>query len=712
MTDEHLPDTGKSPYDTNIITHLALEANAEIEQGSVTITVSPGNPDQEIYTEPTPADGTLVGDGGGTGTINYVTGEITLIAGSGWGGGSNVRIDFNYWPALPCMGIHQLELRGINAEQTIAFDTVYVYYWDTTDQRFEEINVPNTQTFTGTNSQFFWTLNTRTGVDNGGTDTPRSVFLVTNFNQGGDQVYLYDREALTADRWQQFSPRISATPVNSFLEQSLMLVNFKGRVVALNTWEGTTLAGSLNYSNRARWCRNGDFLDTLVMADGDVWRHDIQGYGGYIDAPTSEAIVSAAFVRDSLIVGFERSTWRLRYTANELLPFVWEIIDSEFGDESTFSPVRMDKGKLSVGQKGIIACDAINVERIDTKIPDEVFRIHNENEGNTRVHGIRDYDKQLVYWTYPDADLNRKYPDKVLVFNLENQAWSFFKDSLTCFGVLQEFDDRTWEDFTDTTWEQAQFAWVDTSLQSLYPDVIAGNQHGYIVDIQKLSRNDPGLAITVITDVADTPVQLTIPDHNLSTGEFIRIVGVLGTANVLNDTSYIVNVDESVVGFEDNITLSEYNSERGIFETVILTGATTYLGGGEMILLHDYRARMKKYNFLADGKSIEMGYIDFLLDQTTNGQFSVELYADHNDESAINNGADSFFNTTVQTEPYESDIEGQSKLLHRFFCRMHLQFLQFELNLSPIQKVDPQIHDSEINLYSITMWADQSGRLT
>jgi hypothetical protein len=700
FTAESIGNLAASPNTINVFAVVApaiTETNAEIEVGSVEITIAPA----VVLTDQ--GNGTLTSATPGySATINYRTSNI-IITHTGALTGNAMTINFVYYPALPCMGIHQLELGAINAEQTIAFDPVYVYHWDTADERFEELNPGNTQTFTGTDSDFFWTCNTRTTVDNGGVTTPRSVFLVTNFYQAGDQMYLYDSGAVAANRWQVFSPRINATGANTFLEQALILINYKGRVVALNTWEGINLGGSLHYPNRARWCRNGDFLDTLTMANIDVWRHDIQGNGGYIDAPTSEAIISAEFVRDTLVVGFERSTWKLRYTANEILPFVWERIDSEYGNESTFSTVIMDKGQMSVGQKGITACDGTNVQRIDIKIPDEVFRMHNDNNGNKRVHGIRDYDKELVYWTYPDSNLNRKFPDKVLVFNLENQSWAFFKDSFTVFGVLQKFADQTWSDYDDISWEQAQFAWVDTSLQSLYPTTIAGNQHGYIVEVQRLSRNDPGLAITNIT--AGTPTQLEIPNHNLSTGNiiegsFIQVVNVNGGGNTLNGNSYKVNYID-----DDNITLSDAITGAPI------TTVGVYGGGGEVILLHDYRIRTKKFNFLEYGKSIEVGYIDFLVDQTTNGEFSVKMFADHNDTVQINSD-DSFFNTIVLTQPYDSDIVGQSKLLHRFFSRIGVQFLQFELNLSPTQKVNNQIHDSDITIYTITTWIDASGRLT
>ena len=97
------------------------------------------------------------------------------------------------------------------------------------------------------------------------------------------------------------------------------------------------------------------------------------------------------------------------YTGNQVLPFIWQKINTELGAESTFSVVPFDKVILGVGNVGIHACNGANVERIDDKIPDEVFRIHNENEGVQRVYGIRDYDVEMVYWTFPSQEENSTF---------------------------------------------------------------------------------------------------------------------------------------------------------------------------------------------------------------------------------------------------------------------------------------------------------------
>ena len=91
--------------------------------------------------------------------------------------------------------------------------------------------------------------------------------------------------------WVDLTPLITATRT---LYQALIIIPYYGRLLALNTWEGTTsgtCTGTLNFSARCRFSAIGNPLAT------DAWRVDIYGNGGFLDAPTNESIVSAGFYR-------------------------------------------------------------------------------------------------------------------------------------------------------------------------------------------------------------------------------------------------------------------------------------------------------------------------------------------------------------------------------------------------------------------------------
>lgn len=100
----------------NLLTGFSLEADGNIIPGSVSILVA-GN----TYTDD--SLGTLTGAPGGTGTINYATGAITISGGAG----SAVSGTFRYTPDLPVMGLEDLILETQQYPGTLAFDTVYSY---------------------------------------------------------------------------------------------------------------------------------------------------------------------------------------------------------------------------------------------------------------------------------------------------------------------------------------------------------------------------------------------------------------------------------------------------------------------------------------------------------------------------------------------------------------------------------------------------------
>ncbi len=103
----------------NILTGFSLQANGNIVPGSVTITdLTSGN----VYTDPGLL-GVLVGAPGGSGTINYATGDITIAAGAG----DLITALFNYYPDLPVMGLEEFNIDSTEFPGTIAFDTKYSY---------------------------------------------------------------------------------------------------------------------------------------------------------------------------------------------------------------------------------------------------------------------------------------------------------------------------------------------------------------------------------------------------------------------------------------------------------------------------------------------------------------------------------------------------------------------------------------------------------
>lgn len=689
----------------------ASEPNKEIEPGSLVITI--GAPDNATFTDNSDGTFTVTGVGVSAGSsVNYVTGAVTIVV-TAAGGGAAITAAINYFPGLPVMGLRSRDLDNINNEELVAFDQIYAYKFGATGwQEF----IAGT-TWTGNDSDFFWSTNYWVG------DLDKKIFWVTN-NTGstGDPIRYTNGTA-----WANFAPQITdPAGTNESLFQCLALLPYRGRLVAFNTWEGVTQVGSVQKRQRIRWSAIGNPFTIAEIAivttvSANAWRDDIRGKGGFTDIPTAEDIVAVGFVRDNLVIYCERSTWQLRYTGRSISPFQLEKVNTELGAESTFSAVQFDTSLVGIGDKGVVQCDSYKSERIDVKIPDLVFFFNNDANGPKRVHGIRDFQQRLAYWTYPykpEEEETDIFPNRRLVYNYENDSWAIFIDSLTALGTYQAQSGRRWQDYVRPTidsWQNQNYPWINRP--SLFPSIVGGNQQGFVEFLDEQVKNDVSLSITNITGfegVTNTATRITSPSHNLETGQIIEIVLIpTGTpfATSLNGHVFgIVRIDN------DNIDLYVYNSITGMFSTPQSDLPDTYIGGGKISVLDNFRIVSKKFNFLDQGQAIQLGYIDILLDTTTNGAITLNAYIDYNDNSPTNRLSqnkdpvtglpDTFFNSVVPTST-TGGIESD-KQWHRVFCATRGAFITIEWTLSNAQ-MNGNEQQSDVQIDSQILWMRPSG---
>lgn len=597
---------------------------------------------------------------GGAGTSNLATGAYTFV-------GCTPLTQIYWYPALPVMGFITYETGQVNNNPVVAFDTQYSYYyaaggWDRL----------GAATWTGTDAQFFW--GTTWQDDN----SYNNLLFVTNYNQP-DYIKHWNGAA-----WTDFHPLITAA---NQLETSRILITFKDRLVALNTIE---LEGAAHrtHCNRARWSQNGS------PTQANAWREDIPGKGGWIDAPTRQAIITAQILRDRLIVYFDSSTWELVYTGNEILPFRWQQLNTELGAESTFSQIPFDKVVLGIGNVGIHACNGAQVERIDEKIPQEVFDIHANNDGTTRVAGIRDFYTEMVYWTvvYPTY-LQRttyKFPNRILVYNYKANTWSYNDDSITAFGYYEQQDARTWANMNQT-WQDTTDTWNSGQLANNPKQIIAGNQEGFtfLVDVDN-GRNSIALSITNITIATNV---ITVINHNLRNEDYILIENCQGIVN-LNDQIFRIRV------IDDNS-----------FTLLTAPIAGIYTGGGTITRVSKIDILTKQYNFyLQQSRNAYVQKVDFLVDNEPLGEVFVECYPSYSQDPLINNGTLSgtvLCNGVLELTPYTDPIytleRVQSQFWHPLYFQVEGESVQFRISLNEAQMLNKNkaISDFVLNAFAI-----------
>ena len=655
----------------------ATEDNKSLEVSSLSITIG-----AVVFTDD--GNGVLSSAApANSGTVNYATGNITLTH---TGGTLASTATFNYFPTLPVMGISTKETYEVNNEETIIFDTIYAYVFETDGYR--EF-IPGT-TWTGEDSSFFWTTNYF--QNQAGTS---KLFWATNFE---DPIMYVDGVT-----WNLFEPLVDAAQK---LLRCRCLVPFRSRLVAFNTVEGETVLNGVRHQNRIRWGAVGSPLPTTLYPE--PWRSQSGFPGGFIDIPTAEAIISVGYVRDNLVVFCERSTWQLRFTGQVIQPFIIEKVNTELGSESTFSVIPFEKSVAAFGATGINMCDGFSSTRIDIKIPDLVFEVNNKEKGPERVWGIRDYINRLAYWTYPYVVGNSqvsKFPNRRVIYNYENESWATFYDSFTALGTTQIQEDVTWDN--DDVWEDIGYSWVNTT--PLIPQIVGGTQMGFIMQLDEKTNNDPTLSIIAITSDGVNPTQLTVPDHNLdpdsiitlsgipigtdyakalnnpkgglisgitqavkavvtssahslSTGDILVIDAVVGmtqingletTITVLDDNSFSCdNIDSTtytaytssgdwllsapncfLASIDEldptKLNLYKYDPQSGQFSVPQTDASGVYIGGGQVAVRDNFIILSKKFNFLNEGQTTRVSRLDLLAKSNEQGEISIYTYSDY-----------------------------------------------------------------------------------
>lgn len=598
-----------------------------------------------------------------------------------------------FYPAQPVMGFGTYQQPDINVEQTIAFDTQFAYQFSANG--WERLG---TVLFTGDNSKFFWSTNWR------GSTSSSILFFVSNYNTGttlnnSDKMYYWD-----GANWTAFNPGFTSGTATNIILSARVILPFKDRLLLLNVVENTGMAPGTNatYVNRCRFSWNGD------PTNAGAFYENVTGSGGYIDAPTKEAIVTAQFLKDRLIVYFENSTWELVYTGNQVLPFVWQQINTELGAESTFSQVPFDKMVLGVGNVGIHACTGNSVERIDQKIPDEVFKIHNNNQGPQRVAGIRDYYTEMVYWTFPGEDRSDNFPfnNRVLTYNYRNNCWGFNDDSITAFGYFQTtisgtLTGLTWAQSDTITWEDSSFAWNSAINQAKFRNIVCGNQEGYTFLIATdasgdgITNNSQSLQIDNFTyNTIFTTMKVT--NHNLSLGDYVKVEDCQGSTTLNNNIYRVYSVT-------DNATI--------VLDTSVTPPSGTYTGAGTLIKVTPINFQTKQFNFYANtGRNTYIQRVDFLVDRTKSGECTVDFGLSSSPFGQLFAGELTGSNLgtyVLETSPYAlSAFENQQdRLWHPVYFQADGEYVQFFFGLSNTQALNPEIAEADFQLHAMVIHA-------
>lgn len=482
-------------------------------------------------------------------------------------------------------------------------------------------------------------------------------YLTTDADTTIDCIKWYDGDPTDANAsspsflqgsgWVNFMPPLSrdvfsiadTPPLQYYLAGARLIVPFKDRLLFLGPVIQSSGGTPIYLPDTVVFSQNGTpyytssftgdpslattvFNQILVPPNqtataGSFWS-DQTGFGGWISAGVQQTILTAISSEDVLLVGFTTTQTRLVYTGNDIIPFSFYIIDSELSSGSTFSAINMNRGGITRGDRGIILTTQNESRRIDLQIPDNVFQMDLTENGAERFTAQRDYINEWIYFTYVSNQNTYKFPTETLQYNYRDDSWGLFKEAYTTYGQFRKQTGFIWATVGDVypTWGEWNAPWNAGSSTLLAPEVIAGNQQGFI-----LIRDDgtgEGNSLYVKNVVGNV---VTSPDHCLNVGDYIVISGVLGTTGI-NDLIFSVSN-----ATQNTITLNP-------------SGPTgTYFGGGLIKRMYVPFIQTKQFPLAwSIGRKTRIGTQQYLLSSTDNGQIQLLIFLSQNSASAYNQG--------------------------------------------------------------------------
>lgn len=401
------------------------------------------------------------------GSVTYASGALTITFAVA---PPAAAADQDIWVRWEFIGTGE-PIKGIKyfwtsdgTQQTLVFTNTQMGVIDAVNRKITNVSGPG---YFNTVTQYFFSVANYIG----------KAFIVNNT----DRLTVWDGTFL----YQPIVATNSGSPLVNTINTALFVTVFKNRLILFRP----TLSGVVKPQRAAYSSLNNPF----------VWFDDVQGKGGFIEAPTPEWIITEEFLRDEVIVGYQDSTWKFRYTGIDTAPYRWEKINDMRRVDAPYASVSYQDYETMVGATGFLICDGVNVERYDEKIIDfSADNINPENIGLCNGYRFDNLNQQLI--CYPSNDVEAtEYCDKWLVWNYVEDSWALFNIPATTFGAYYSQRDLAWEDFTeanglDYAWEDFQEGqnWLSYFSQKGAKIAVFGTKDGEIMELFPFFSTDNG----------------------------------------------------------------------------------------------------------------------------------------------------------------------------------------------------------------------------
>lgn len=610
-----------------------------VARGRVVITGS--NPVQ-VLTD----DGVGGFTGDGTGTINYTTGAVSITFTLPPAVASTVLLTYSYHQGLPVMGVMSFYPTN-NVRELIVADTDYVNRYNPVTDRLDDISSATAYNCTATD---FWSWVNYADPSS----VPRLLFAN---GVAGDVIQQYDGTTITA-----YAPTFAGGTLNA-----RQIFNIRDRLVLFQTIEAGTL-----FPRRIRISGTG--------ANSDTFDNTATG-AGFIDIPDNTWFFGAAFNRDDVLFFTEAATWMLKYTGNDVTPFVLEKIDGSRGSSAAFSVISYLNRTLAASPRGLIISDGYQVDRMDNNIPDFTFNSIKSDQFLRCFSGFLDEDRD-VYLIYPSEGtvrpplLTNGESDRILVINFEEDNYAVYRIPLSCMGNFQNSITVLWSDLTTAngfpSWDALSTTygnWNAFPFSKGAPISIGGGHKGEIWRLNDTQSEDNPQKIRAMTVIDSETLRVTTDWNNYEVGDNIVFESVLGMTEI-NDKQ---------------CAIKSIQTANTVFDVDVQTlGFSAYTSGGIASKTIQMEALTKKLNpFVELDKKIRCGWIYFYVSvaETTLTDGVGDPIPAFLDIDVITNDTDVDSEPTFQYRVDCSNLPGEigSKKWVKIWINQTSKFLQFRM---------------------------------
>ena len=480
--------------------------------------------------------------------------------------------------------------------------------------------------------------------------------------------------------WVNFAPPLSQAAytiadnpaAQYYLVGARMIVPFKDRLLFFGPVIQTSSAGSQVYlQDTVIYSQNGTpyytcsftgnpvssatvfnplLVPTNQTATAPAFFEDQTGFGGFLTAGIDQPIVTTAFNEDVIIVGFKTLQSRLAYTGNDIVPFNFFQINTEYGSSSTFSTVTLDKGVITRGDKGYIITSQVDCQRIDLEIPDQVFEINATNNGTERFCSYRDFINEWIYFTYPSdmEQANFNFPNQTLQYNYRDNSWAIFNETYTTYGAFRKQTGFTWATVGNIypTWAEWNDPWDAGDSQLEQPIVLAGNQQGFVL-IRGFGTGE-GTSLTIQNISTNT---ITVPNHCLNANDYIIISDCQGAVSTqVNGMIFsVAPIDQNTFSLNPPITSASYEG-GGLITRIYVPFIQTKQFPVAWDMARKTRLGPQQYLF----STTDLGQITLLIYLSQNSSFPYNFSTIYPDPSSVNSGL--IYSTILYTCPESTNL--------------------------------------------------------